>query len=87
MGLIEILRICLEEQLLINYYMIKHLILLKLQNVIDIKEVLFQWLTKFFDKKSSVGAVKCADKFAIKSEILTNQQLAKELQIIYYQKI
>ena len=34
--LMGIFRICLEEQLLIKYYVIKHLILLKIQNLIDI---------------------------------------------------
>ena len=38
----EILRICLEEQLLIRYYMIKHLILLKIQNI-DINMDLLLW--------------------------------------------
>ena len=38
--LMEILRIYLEEQLLIKYYAIKHLILLKIQNMVDIKEAL-----------------------------------------------
>ena len=36
----EILKIYLEEQLLIKYYVIKHLILLKIQNMVDIKLVL-----------------------------------------------
>ena len=37
--LMEILKIYLEEQLLIKHYIIKHLLLLKIQNLIDIKEV------------------------------------------------
>ena len=41
--LIEILTIYLEEQLLIKYNVIKYLILLKIQNVMDIKKVLLQW--------------------------------------------
>ena len=36
----EILRIYLEEQLLIKYYVIKHLILIKIENMVDIKEAL-----------------------------------------------
>ena len=32
-----------EKRLLIKYYIIKHLILLKIQNMMDIKEVLLQW--------------------------------------------
>ena len=38
--LMEILRICPEEQLLVKYYVMKHLILLKIRNKTDIKEVL-----------------------------------------------
>ena len=39
----EILEIYLEEQLLIKYYVIKHLILLKIRNKMDIEEVLLHW--------------------------------------------
>ena len=42
--LTEILQIYLEEQLLMKYYVIKHLMLLKIQKTMDIKEVLLQWL-------------------------------------------
>ena len=38
--LMEILRIYLEEQLLIKYYVIKHLILLNIENMVNIKEAL-----------------------------------------------
>ena len=51
--LINILRIYLEIHLLIKYYVIKHLILLRIQKMIYIKEVLLQWFINFFDKKSS----------------------------------
>ena len=44
--LMEILSICLEGQLLIWHYMIKHFILLKNQNMINIKEVLLSFLIK-----------------------------------------
>ena len=37
-----------EEQILINYYVIKHLILLKIQNMTDIKQVLLLWFRKFW---------------------------------------
>ena len=40
----EILKIYQEEELLINYYVIKPLILLKILNIVGIKESLFQWL-------------------------------------------
>ena len=46
----EILKIYLKEQLLIKYYVIKHLILLKIQNMMDIKEVLLQWFKNFLIK-------------------------------------
>ena len=36
----------------------KRLILLKIQNVIDIKEVLLQWFMNFFDKKTSGSNIK-----------------------------
>ena len=65
-------------------HVIKHLIMLKIQNMMDIKEVLFQWIKMFFEKKSSGGVVTRADKSAIKSEIMTIQQLAKDIQIINY---
>ena len=47
----KILKIYLEEQLLIKYCMIKHLILLKIQNMMDIKEVFLQSSTNFLIKK------------------------------------
>ena len=42
-GVMKILKIYLEEQLLIKYYVMKHLILPKIKNMIYIKEVLPQW--------------------------------------------
>ena len=70
--LMEILKTYLEEQLLIKYYMIKHSILLKIQNTMDIKEDLLQWFIIFFHKKSSGSGAK--------SDIISNwQQLAEEL--------
>ena len=41
--LMEILKIQLEEQLLIKYCVIKHLRLLKIRNMMDIKGVILQW--------------------------------------------
>ena len=49
-----ILKIYLKEQLLINFYMIKHLILLKIQNLIDITEIFLQWFTIFLNKSRQV---------------------------------
>ena len=69
--LMEILKIELEEQLLLNYYVIKHLILLKFIDMMNIKEVQLQWFIRFFYKKTAVGAVK--------NEIMQNKELADEL--------
>ena len=43
----KILNTWLEEQLLINYYAIKHLMLLKIRNMMDINAELLQWFVKF----------------------------------------
>ena len=51
--------------------MIKHLILLKIQFKIDIKEVLYQSFMNFFDQKSSGSD--------FRSKIMSNQELAEEL--------
>ena len=40
----------LEEQLLIRYYMMKHLILLKVENRMDINMELLQWFIIFLIK-------------------------------------
>ena len=45
--LMEILRIYLEEQPLIKYYAIKHLILLKSRNLMYSKEDLLRWFINF----------------------------------------
>ena len=67
----EILKIQLEEQPLIKHCMIKHLILLKIKNMIDIKGVLIQWFINFLIRKTSGGAVK--------NEIMQNKELAEVL--------
>ena len=41
----------LEEQLLIRYYMMKHLILLKVENRMDINMELLQWFIIFLIKR------------------------------------
>ena len=69
---IEILKIYLEEQLLIKYYVIKHLILLNIYNRYggnqrDPASMVY----KFFDKKTAGGAVK--------NKIKQNNGLAEEL--------
>ena len=65
------LRIYLEKRPLLKYWVIKHLILLKTQNMIDSKEVLLQWFMIFFEQKSSGGD--------IKKENMSSQELSKEL--------
>ena len=55
---------------LIKYCIIKHLILLKIQNMMDIKRILAQWFINFLIKKTAGGAVK---------NNLQNEELAKEL--------
>ena len=48
----------LEEQLLIKYFAIMHLILLKIQNTMDIKNELLQWFTYFLMRKLQVLLLK-----------------------------
>ena len=67
----QILRICTEVQPLTKYCLISDLILLKIKNMMDIKEVLLQWFIKLFDKMLSGGAVK--------SEIMSSQVLPEKL--------
>ena len=45
--LMENLKVCLEEQLLIKCYEVKHLILLIIEKMMDISMDLFQWFTSF----------------------------------------
>ena len=49
--IMEILKIEIEEQLLIKHYMIKDLILLKIRNMTDINVSLPQWFINFLKKK------------------------------------
>ena len=76
--LMEILEIYLEGQFLIKYYVIKHLILLKAQDMIDMNVNLLQWFI-IFHAMSSDGAVTRANKSAIKSKTMKSKQLIKEL--------
>ena len=55
------LKICLGEQFLIKYCVTKQLILLKIQNMMDIKEILLECI-----KKTSGGAVE--------SEVISNHE-------------
>ena len=47
-----------EKQLLIKYCAINHLTLLKILNMMDTKETLFQWFVNFFIKKFLVVVLK-----------------------------
>ena len=49
--IMEILKIEIEEQLLIKHYMIKDSVLLKIRNMIDINVSLPQWFINFLIKK------------------------------------
>ena len=49
--LMETLKISTDEQLLIKYYVIKHLILLEIQNMMDINVNFHQWFINFLIKK------------------------------------
>ena len=67
----EILRTYVEQQLLVKYWVIKYLVLLKIQNMMDIKQVLLQWFINFLIKETSGSG--------IKNEIISNKELAEEL--------
>ena len=49
--LMEILKIYQKEQLPISCYVIKHLILLKIQNMLDVSVDLQQWFINFLTKR------------------------------------
>ena len=53
----------------------KHLILLKIQNLVDFNVNLVQWFINVLIKKFSGGAVIQGDKSTIKCKIMTNQRL------------
>ena len=67
--------------------MIKHLILLKIRNMMDTNVDLFQWSIHFLIKKTSGGATTLVrsetlatrNKSAIKNENTSNKELAEEL--------
>ena len=57
-GLLQILKIYIGERLLITHYMIKHLILLKMRNTMDIKGFLLQLFIHFLIKKLKMVLLK-----------------------------
>ena len=67
----EILKIYLQEQFLIKYYVIKHLILPKTPTYDGQQRGLASMVSMLFDKKSSQSAVKNAN--------MSNQELARKL--------
>ena len=54
------MKIYLEKQHLTKYCVTKYLILLKIRNVVEIKEVLLHWFTNILKKSTST-----ADKSAV----------------------
>ena len=58
--------------------MIRHLILLKIQNIVDINVDLLQWFINFLIKKTSGGASK--------NEFMSNKELAEELHKLIIRK-
>ena len=51
------------------------------------KQGLGSMVYKFFNKRSSCGAITCSNKSAIKSEIILNYHLAKELHKLVIRKV
>ena len=71
----------LEEQLLIKYSVIKHLILLKIQNIIDIDEVLLQCFINILIKKAFGEAIKELPK-ELHKQLLENLEKEKCIHIL-----
>ena len=66
---------CLDENLLIKYYMINHSILLKIQNMMDISTDLLQWWCNY---TCTVRDLNSRDKSANENKIISNQHLAED---------
>ena len=73
--LMEVLKIKTEEQLLTKYYIIQHLILLKIRNMMDIIVDLFQWSINFLIKKYLVEPLRLQINLRLKVNNYTNQLL------------
>ena len=67
--------------------MIKHLTLLKIQNIMNINVNLIRWFINFLIKNSNGSAVTQVDKSVIKTEFMTKLQLAEELHKPIIRKI
>ena len=77
------LGIYLEEQCPMKYYVIKYLTLLKIQNMMNIKNVLLQWFD--FLKKNNFWIKICL--MVVLNQNMLNQQLAEELHKPIIKKI
>ena len=90
--LMEILMISLERQLLIKYYVIKHLILPKIQNMLSFKMASFNGIWICLTKKAfkwcgyTWVTSSTRNKSALKSETMLSQEWAKDLQKTKKQK-
>ena len=78
------LKICLEKQFLKKYNVIKHLNLLKTQNIMNITDVLLQWLLHVLLRNLLVLILllRVEIKFAggtVKIQIMPNHELGEEL--------
>ena len=70
----KILKIYLEEQILIKYYVIKHLTLLNIQKMMDINVDLLQWFIIF-----SIKSLLCLRINLLPFVLLKLKVLAEEL--------
>ena len=70
----EFFKIQLEEQLLIKYYLIKHLILLKIQNMMYINADLLQQFIDFLIKKTLLVVV-----LQMRIFLISNKEIAQKL--------
>ena len=73
---VQVLKIFMEEQFVTRGYVIKFLLLPKIQNIISINMALLQWFIYFLMYKSA-GAI--ASGGTIKSKIMSSEQLAEGL--------
>ena len=63
----------------IDFDVVKYLILLKIQNITDIKEVLPQWLINALIKSSFPLQINLLPVAVLKAKIMPNQQLTEKL--------
>ena len=63
----------------IDFDVVKYLILLKIQNITDIKEVLPQWLINALIKSPFPLQINLLPVAVLKAKIMPNQQLTEKL--------